>query len=183
MTREQRFTFDEVAELYDRHRPGYPEALFEDLVALSGLAPAGRILEIGAGTGQATRPLARRGFRVLCLEPGAALARVARRKLAEFPRVEVLETNAGGGPSQTDVATWVDTHQLNVTTVTDRATGSPPETFTTLNGLCSNCGVREQAFVIDLATMTVLFQKNGSTAGIGDPSVVQGIDDILARLP
>ena len=93
MTPDPRFTFDEVAELYDRHRPGYPEALFEDLVALSGIAPAGRILEIGAGTGQATLPLARRGLRVLCLEPGAALARVARGKLAGFPRVEVLESS------------------------------------------------------------------------------------------
>ena len=98
VTPEQRFTFDEVAELYDRHRPGYPEALFEDLVALSGIAPAGRILEIGAGTGQATLPLARRGLRVLCLEPGAALARVARGKLAGFPRVEVLETTFEAWP-------------------------------------------------------------------------------------
>jgi SAM-dependent methyltransferase len=90
MPAEQRFTFDEVAELYDRHRPGYPEALFDDLIALSGISPGGRILEIGCGTGQATVPLARRGFPVLCLEPGPSLARVARQQFASFPHVEVV---------------------------------------------------------------------------------------------
>ncbi len=87
---EQRFTFDEVGELYDRHRPRYPEALFEDLVSLSGISSGSRILEIGCGTGQATIPLARRGFSILCLEPGPSLARIARRNLAGFPSVRIL---------------------------------------------------------------------------------------------
>ena len=65
---EQRFVFDEIAELYDRARPGYPEALVDDVVALSGIAPGGRILEIGSGTGKATEAFARRGFRIVCLE-------------------------------------------------------------------------------------------------------------------
>src|ERR671938_966571 len=84
-----RATFDEVALLYDRARPGYPEALFDDVVALSGIPPGGRILEIGCGTGQATVPLARRGYRILCVELGENLAAAARRKLATFPQVEV----------------------------------------------------------------------------------------------
>src|SRR5262245_8252261 len=91
MTTEQRFTFDEVAELYDRHRPPYPGPLFEDLVRLSAISQGARILEIGCGTGQATIPLAQRGFRVLCLEPGATLARFAQRKLAPFRNVEVVQ--------------------------------------------------------------------------------------------
>jgi SAM-dependent methyltransferase len=88
--RERRFTFDEAATLYDRVRPSYPEALFDDLFSLSRVSTQDRVLEIGCGTGQATLPLARRGFRVLCLEPGAALAELARAKLAPFPRVEVV---------------------------------------------------------------------------------------------
>jgi SAM-dependent methyltransferase len=88
--REQlRTTFDEVAHLYDQARPGYPEALFEDVVSLSGIPPHGRILEIGCGTGQATLPLARRGYRILAVELGANLAAVARRNLAAYPEVEV----------------------------------------------------------------------------------------------
>ena len=82
-------TFDRSAELYDEARPGYPEVLFEDLVRLSGIPDGGRILEIGCGTGKATLPLARRGYRILCLEPGANLAAVAQRNLSAFPLVAV----------------------------------------------------------------------------------------------
>jgi SAM-dependent methyltransferase len=85
-------TFDTAAELYDKARPGYPEALFDDLVGLAGIPEGGRVLEIGCGTGKATVPLARRGFRVLTLEPGANLATVARRNLARFPLAEVRTT-------------------------------------------------------------------------------------------
>jgi SAM-dependent methyltransferase len=84
-----RTTFDEEALLYDRARPGYPEALFEDVVVLSGIPPGGRILEIGCGTGQATLPFARRGYRIRCIELGENLAAVARSNLAAYPQVEV----------------------------------------------------------------------------------------------
>ena len=84
-----RSTFDGAALLYDAVRPGYPEALFEDVVSLSGIPPGGRILEIGCGTGQATVPLVRRGYEVLCVELGENLAAVARRNLAAYPGVEV----------------------------------------------------------------------------------------------
>jgi SAM-dependent methyltransferase len=82
--------FNEAAEDYDAVRPGYPEALFDDLVTLAGLPPDGHILEIGCGTGQATVPLARRGYRITAVEMGAQLAAVARRKLAAYPRAEVV---------------------------------------------------------------------------------------------
>src|ERR671933_1014886 len=84
-----RITFNEVAELYDQVRPGYPEALFDAVVQLSGIPAQGRILEIGCGTGQATVPFARRGYRILCVELGENLASVARRRLAAYPQVEV----------------------------------------------------------------------------------------------
>jgi SAM-dependent methyltransferase len=48
------------------------------------------VLEIGPGTGQATVPLAERGCRIVAVELGAGLAAVARRKLARYPRVEVV---------------------------------------------------------------------------------------------
>ena len=96
MTQENRErlgrTFDLSARLYDEARPGYPEELFEDLVRLCGLPDGGKVLEVGCGTGKATLPLARRGYRILCLEPGANLAAIARRNLSAFvPAVEVEE--------------------------------------------------------------------------------------------
>ena len=85
-----RTTFDGAALLYDEVRPGYPEELFDDVVSLSGIPPGGRVLEIGCGTGQATLPFARRGFRILCIELGDNLAAGARRNLASYPQAEVL---------------------------------------------------------------------------------------------
>jgi SAM-dependent methyltransferase len=86
---ELRTIFDEDAELYDRARPAYPEPLFDELVRLAGLRPGDRALEIGSGTGKASVPLARRGLRLVGLEPGENMARLARRNLSAFPAAEV----------------------------------------------------------------------------------------------
>lgn len=84
-----RTIFDEDALLYDQARPGYPEALFDDIVAFSGIEPDGQVLEIGCGTGQATLPMARRGYHIVGIELGAHMAAVARQKLAVYPLVEI----------------------------------------------------------------------------------------------
>jgi SAM-dependent methyltransferase len=83
-----RHTFGSVAELYDRARPGYPEATFDDLAELAHLAPGSRVLEIGSGTGKATAELVRRGYAVTGIELSAELAEIARRNVPEA-RVEV----------------------------------------------------------------------------------------------
>ena len=91
--RERRATFDEIAELYDRARPTYPGALIDDVVALAGLEPRSRIVEIGCGTGKATLPLAERGLRITCVELGSSLAALAGRKLAVFSGVEIVNAD------------------------------------------------------------------------------------------
>lgn len=78
-------SFNEVASLYDAARPLYPHAVLDDLVALTGIQPGDRVLEIGCGTGQITVPLAKRGLCITALEPGADLAAIARSKLAAYP--------------------------------------------------------------------------------------------------
>ena len=90
---ELRATFDEVAELYEKARPAYPEELFDDLAELAALQAGARVLEIGCGTGQATRSLARRAYEVTCVELGERLATVARRALAGFDRVRVVQAD------------------------------------------------------------------------------------------
>ncbi|MEW2159419.1 class I SAM-dependent methyltransferase [Streptomyces sp. NPDC007189] len=81
--------FNEVPELYDRVRPGYPGELFADLCALTGLDERSSVLEVGCGTGQATRPLAALGCSVTAVEPGSAMATLVRRRIASLPNVEV----------------------------------------------------------------------------------------------
>jgi len=78
MTREQRLVFGEVADAYDRARPGYPESLVDEVVRYAGLAVGDPALEVGCGTGKATRPFAARGLRVVALEPDDDMAALAR---------------------------------------------------------------------------------------------------------
>ncbi len=49
-----RATFNASAGWYDKVRPGYPEALIDDVIAMSAIPEEGQILEIGCGTGKAT---------------------------------------------------------------------------------------------------------------------------------
>ena len=81
--------FDSVAELYDRVRPSYPDAVFDDVAVLGRLQPRARVVEVGPATGQATRALARRGWSVTAIEPGATLAATAADRLADFPEVAI----------------------------------------------------------------------------------------------
>ncbi len=83
--------FDSVAEVYDRARPGYPPQLFADILTFAGCRGTPRVLEVGAGTGKATRGLVEAGCPVVAIEPGANMAAVARRNLAGAP-VEFIES-------------------------------------------------------------------------------------------
>ena len=85
--------FNEVPDIYDRVRPGYPAGLFADLAAITGLDRQSEVLEVGCGTGQATRSLATLARWVTAVEPGAELAGVARRNLKASGNVEI-ETSA-----------------------------------------------------------------------------------------
>ncbi len=81
--------FNEVPELYDRVRPTYPDELFADLIAITGVDETSSVLEVGCGTGQATRSLAKLGFAVTAVEAGVDMADLARQRLVSFPKVGV----------------------------------------------------------------------------------------------
>lgn len=83
--------FDNAAARYHQVRPDYPEELLEAMIEAAGVRPGDRLLEVGCATGKATIPLAERGFRITCVELGSALAAEARRNLAQFPEVEIVE--------------------------------------------------------------------------------------------
>ena len=81
--------FNEVPALYDRVRPAYPDELFADLVAVTAVDEDSSVLEVGCGTGQATRSLAQLGCAVTAIEPGAEMADMARQRLARFPNLAI----------------------------------------------------------------------------------------------
>lgn len=92
--------FDGLARLYDAARPGYPAEALADLGERCRLAPPSRVLEVGCGTGQLTRDLAAVGCRIHCLEPGPALAGLARQNLAGAPHVTVATTTFEAAPDE-----------------------------------------------------------------------------------
>ena len=81
--------FGQVADVYDRVRPGYPEQLVDDVLGYADGAPA-PALEVGAGTGKATTAFAARSLPVTALEPDPAMAAVLRRRVAGLPGVTVV---------------------------------------------------------------------------------------------
>lgn len=91
--REQRLVFGEVAELYDRHRPVYPDALVDDLIDLAELDGGEAVLEVGAGTGKATVMFAARGIPIVAVEPSPEMAAVARRNTSAYPSVEIEQSD------------------------------------------------------------------------------------------
>jgi len=85
-----RHTFDKAALLYHKARPCYPDELFSTLIEVTNLRNDSKLLEIGPGTGQATKPLAEKGFDITGIELGAALAKVARHELLEYKNVRII---------------------------------------------------------------------------------------------
>ena len=88
---ELKTTFNTAAILYEDIRPGYPEALIQDIVELSGINDHSRILEVGCGTGKATQSFAERGYEMVCLDIGVDLIAVARKKLKVYSNVSFVE--------------------------------------------------------------------------------------------
>lgn len=69
---------------YENVRPGYPERLFDEIVDLAGLDEDSKVLEVGCGTGQATKSLLERGYNLHCLDIGENLLEIAREKFSEY---------------------------------------------------------------------------------------------------
>ena len=76
LARQRSRLFDEHAEAYDQFRPTYPDAVIDELL---GPVPAGLdVLDVGCGTGIASRQIARRGAKVLGVELAPRMAEIAR---------------------------------------------------------------------------------------------------------
>ncbi|WP_335971977.1 class I SAM-dependent methyltransferase [Streptomyces sp. CA2R106] len=109
---DRALSFGAGAEAYERFRPGYPAALADTVTAYAGHPPR-TVLEIGAGTGKATRLFAARGTAVTATEPDPAmLAELRRRVPAEVRTVpaafeqlspQSLRSEDGAGPPPYDL--------------------------------------------------------------------------------
>jgi SAM-dependent methyltransferase len=75
---DRALSFGVVAAAYERYRLGYPDRLVDEVLAYAPSTIA-NALEIGAGTGKATRAFAARGIAVTATDPDAAMLAELRR--------------------------------------------------------------------------------------------------------
>lgn len=84
-------SFGVAAEVYERGRPGYPEAAIDWLLPRGATA----VLDLGAGTGKLTRQLVVRGLEVVAVEPSDGMREQLQRVL---PGVRALPGTAESIP-------------------------------------------------------------------------------------
>jgi SAM-dependent methyltransferase len=80
--------FGSAADAYERGRPEYPSAAIHWLARRVGLRAGVTVVDLAAGTGKLSRPLAATGARVIAVEPVEAMRR------AIGPGVETVEGTA-----------------------------------------------------------------------------------------
>lgn len=103
-------SFGAVAAAYERFRPGYPGELF-DTVMRYACRPIRAALDIGAGTGKATRLFAERGVTVTATEPDAAmLAELRKHVPANVITVQIYGRMMQVLPESVDVSADITAH-------------------------------------------------------------------------
>ncbi|MBX3271679.1 MAG: methyltransferase domain-containing protein [Sandaracinaceae bacterium] len=89
---DPRDRFSATVEDYERARPDYPASLFDWILEDGALGPGATVIDVGCGTGIATRQLAARGLSVIGADPNDAMLAAARRAGGE--RVTFVSTDA-----------------------------------------------------------------------------------------
>jgi len=97
--------FDPLVAAYDAARPSYPAALYDDVERLARPLSGATVVELGAGTGIATRQLMARGANVVALDAGPAML---ARWLARLP------ARSGTAASGSVLLARADAHALPV---------------------------------------------------------------------
>lgn len=93
--------FSEQADAYRRSRPGYPEALLDQLIAEAGVRAGDKVVDFGAGTGIFTEMLVRRRFDVTAVDPGEGMMRQA-----DLPEVRWIQGTFAENPLPAQSQDW-----------------------------------------------------------------------------
>ncbi|MBR6089305.1 MAG: class I SAM-dependent methyltransferase [Anaerolineaceae bacterium] len=84
------WTFNTVADSYEKIRPGYPDELYQTLFAYAPMDNSCNALEIGIGAGQATPPVLKTSCMLTAVEYGDQLAQICREKYSDYSRFSVI---------------------------------------------------------------------------------------------
>jgi ubiquinone/menaquinone biosynthesis C-methylase UbiE len=89
---DKRLTFNEDVENYDKWRPKYCNELFQDIMEFSQVEYGEKVIEVGIGTGQATKPFLDKGCELKAVELGKELANYSKLKFREYESFMVYNT-------------------------------------------------------------------------------------------
>jgi SAM-dependent methyltransferase len=94
LAEERSWLFDQEAERYDRCRPTYPRVVIDEVL---GPQPVGLdVLDVGCGTGIASRQVAEQGSNVLGVEVAPRMAEIARNHGTEVEVADFEDWDAAG---------------------------------------------------------------------------------------
>jgi SAM-dependent methyltransferase len=111
--------FDDAAERYDRFRPSYPDAVID---AVLGPDPAAlAVLDVGCGTGIASRLMVQRGAHVLGVEMAPRMAEIAHRQHGIEVEVAAFEDWEPAGRTFDRVTSAQAWHWLDLPVATAKA--------------------------------------------------------------
>ena len=106
--------FESVSSVYGTARPAYPGVLYDTLQQQRVIGPGRKVLEVGAGSGEATVEILHRGSAVVAVEPGPELAAQLRHACPDLRIISssIEEAELSEGRFDSVVAAtalhWVD---------------------------------------------------------------------------
>lgn len=81
---DKRLIFNENTNNYDEIRPDYPQELYNDIFEYMGNIENVNALEIGIGTGQATKPFLDKNFNITAVDIGENFVNSVREKFSDY---------------------------------------------------------------------------------------------------
>jgi SAM-dependent methyltransferase len=183
--REGRALFGADIPAYESGRPGHPDRVYDVLVERCGLRSGARVLEIGPGTGQATRRLLELGAgRVVVVEPDDRLAAHLEQRLREVEVVTSPLEEAAVDSGEFDLAVaasafhWVD-EARGLAVVRDALR---PEGWWAMWWTLFGEGNRPDDFMRAIDHLLLDLERSPSAGREGRPPFALDVDSRLAAL-
>lgn len=89
-TNNLNWTFDTVADTYEKLRPGYVDELYQTIFEYISINNTSRVVEVGIGGGQATLPIIKTGCSLLAVDYGENFCKICREKFKEYPNFSAV---------------------------------------------------------------------------------------------
>lgn len=84
------WTFDTVADTYEKLRPGYVDGLYQAIFEYKPINNTSNVVEIGIGGGQATLPMIKTGCDLLAVDYGENFCKICRKKFKDYPNFSAV---------------------------------------------------------------------------------------------